>query len=98
MTANREDAATEIERTLGEIWCRVLSLAQVERTDEFFGLGGDSLKAMRMLATVSEAFSVEVPVEALVSSPTLADLAVCVTGLVAEAELNRASAREYGEL
>lgn len=89
---------SEIERVLGEIWRRVLDVAAVERTDEFFGLGGDSLRAMRMLSAASEAFAVELPVEVLASSPTLAALAAQVGELVAEAEQRGAPAREHGEL
>src|SRR5262249_37595458 len=44
---NSEDTEpeTEAERTLAAIWCAVLGVDRVNRHDNFFALGGHSLKA-----------------------------------------------------
>ncbi|MEE8523391.1 MAG: amino acid adenylation domain-containing protein [Thermoanaerobaculia bacterium] len=66
--------ATEVEKMLAEIWRQVLGLDRVGITDSFFDLGGHSLLAVKVLARVQETFRVELPMRALLESPTLAGL------------------------
>ncbi|WP_051819635.1 non-ribosomal peptide synthetase [Streptomyces sp. NRRL S-920] len=40
------------EARLGAAWQEVLGVASVRRDDDFFGLGGDSMKAMRTMALI----------------------------------------------
>ncbi|MEX2334835.1 MAG: condensation domain-containing protein, partial [Pseudohongiella sp.] len=41
--------ATDAERVLAQIWCRVLGVTRAGRHDDFFALGGDSIKALEVL-------------------------------------------------
>jgi amino acid adenylation domain-containing protein len=66
---------TRVEKMLAEIWASVLGLEQVGVGDHFFEAGGHSLLAMRVLARVQQAFSVELPLRQLFETPRLADLA-----------------------
>ncbi|MGN7765836.1 non-ribosomal peptide synthetase, partial [Paenibacillus sp. 22594] len=45
----------EIEEQLAAIWCEVLGAKQVGRTDSFFELGGDSIKAIRIVSKLRSA-------------------------------------------
>ena len=45
----------EVERQLTEIWFDLLDLKQVSMTDNFFAIGGDSIKAIQFLARAKEA-------------------------------------------
>ncbi|TGV30499.1 amino acid adenylation domain-containing protein, partial [Mesorhizobium sp. M00.F.Ca.ET.186.01.1.1] len=65
----------EIEAKLAEIWQQVLGISQVGIHDDFFDLGGHSLKAMTVVFQVSKALEVELPVKALFEHPTVAELA-----------------------
>src|ERR1700749_3449330 len=56
-------AHTEIESTLLQIWSEVLNTDQVGVQDDFLGLGGDSLAAMRCMNRIIAALGVEVPLE-----------------------------------
>jgi thioesterase domain-containing protein/acyl carrier protein len=47
-----------------------LARADVTLDDDFFGLGGDSLAAMRLLSRVNERFGVELPPDAMFRWPT----------------------------
>ena len=49
------------EKTLSDIWGNVLGLEKVGVMDNFFTLGGDSLKAMQMTYRIHKEFNVEVP-------------------------------------
>jgi len=73
----REAAAprTPIEELLTAVWSEVLGTDRIGPEDDFFALGGHSLRVTQVLARVREAFGVELPVRSLFESPTLAGLA-----------------------
>ncbi|HWN41106.1 MAG TPA: AMP-binding protein, partial [Thermoanaerobaculia bacterium] len=64
-----------IEELLAAIWSEVLGTDRIGPSDDFFGLGGHSLKVTQVLARVRDAFGVELPVRSLFESPTLSGLA-----------------------
>ena len=67
----------EVERRLLQIW-RGLFGQEPGVEDSFFDLGGDSLLATRLAVQVRRAFAVELPLQAVYQSPTVAELAVAV--------------------
>ncbi|WP_447980424.1 amino acid adenylation domain-containing protein [Candidatus Nitrospira bockiana] len=67
--------ATAVEQRLADIWADVLGRERVGRHEHFLALGGDSLRATQVAARVRQAFHVELPVERLFESPTVAELA-----------------------
>ncbi len=64
-----------IEKELGAIWCDVLGVARVGRHDHFLDLGGDSIKAVRIINKVRHQFHAPLPLTALFRAPTIAELA-----------------------
>ncbi len=56
-------AHTETETTLVQIWSEVLSTKEIGIYDDFLGLGGDSLAAMRCINRIIATFGVEVPLD-----------------------------------
>lgn len=73
--AVEDDAETEVERSLKEIFRRVLAVTQLTRHDSFFDLGGDSLIAAQLMALVAKAFSIDVSATTIYEAPTVAALA-----------------------
>jgi acyl carrier protein len=67
--------ATELERTLAEIWAQVLRVDQVGMQDNFFDLGGHSLFATQVVVRVQTALSIDMPLKLLFEHPTLSQLA-----------------------
>jgi len=63
---------TPLEELMAEIWMEVLSAGRVGIHDNFWDLGGHSLLATKVLARVNDAFGVELPLQALFRSPTIA--------------------------
>ncbi|HEX8695142.1 MAG TPA: non-ribosomal peptide synthase/polyketide synthase, partial [Longimicrobium sp.] len=69
---------TPVEEVLAAIWCEVLRLERVGAEDDFFAVGGHSLRATQVAARVRDVFAIELPLRALFEAPVLADLAARV--------------------
>jgi acyl-CoA synthetase (AMP-forming)/AMP-acid ligase II/acyl carrier protein len=61
-----------VEMVLARIWADVLHLEQVGVDDNFFALGGDSLRATQVVGRVRTALRVELPVSQVFREPTVA--------------------------
>ena len=72
-------ATTPVEEQLAKIWAEVLSLDQVGIHDNFFDLGGHSLAATRVISQVLKQFQMEVSLQSLFQSPTVAEMAAVIT-------------------
>ncbi|MBV9386823.1 MAG: amino acid adenylation domain-containing protein [Chroococcidiopsidaceae cyanobacterium CP_BM_ER_R8_30] len=66
---------SQVEQTLTEIWCDVLSLKQISIDDNFFELGGHSLLATRLVSRIRDTFEIELPLRSLFETPTIDKLA-----------------------
>lgn len=72
--------SNETEQKIAEIWQDVLGIAKVDRTDNFFDLGGDSLRLMRVRNQLQRAFAKEVAIVDMFRCTTVESLARHVTG------------------
>jgi oxalate---CoA ligase len=77
-------AATTVEQ--------VLQLQRVGRNDNFFALGGDSIRAMQVVTRLIKALGVEIPPTALFRRPTPALLATELARLQEEQEIESLAA------
>jgi amino acid adenylation domain-containing protein len=80
-----EAPQTPREERLAAIFASLLEAERVGRGDDFFALGGHSLRAVQLVQRVREAFEVEVPLKRVFQSPTPAALARVVDELLATA-------------
>ena len=64
-----------MEATLTEIWQEVLGLKQIGVKDNFFDLGGNSLKAMNLVANLSKGINVNTMLRDVFSYPTIEQMA-----------------------
>ncbi|AGL19084.1 non-ribosomal peptide synthetase [Actinoplanes sp. N902-109] len=67
-----------VEQTLADIWCRVLGVDRVGREDNFFDLGGDSIRSIQVLGAAREA-GISFTLQDLFRHPTVAQLAPATT-------------------
>lgn len=75
---------TEVERRVAEMWGEVLGVKGVGREANFFDLGGHSLLATQVIARVRERLQIEVPLQRLFDSPTVAEFAGTIEAAAAK--------------
>ncbi|WP_158852434.1 type I polyketide synthase [Saccharothrix deserti] len=68
----------ELERRIAALWADLLGVSEVDRSDEFFALGGDSLLAVRMLGRLAREHGSSAQPRAFLAAPTPAGLAAAV--------------------
>jgi amino acid adenylation domain-containing protein len=68
------------ERRLVQIWESLLNCQPIGVEDSFFEIGGDSLTAIDLMLTIEKEFQCQLPITALIQSPTVAALARLVRG------------------
>ncbi|HKN51283.1 MAG TPA: amino acid adenylation domain-containing protein, partial [Amycolatopsis sp.] len=73
---------TATEQTLAEIWAEVLDADRVGTEDNFFMLGGDSLRSLAIAAKASAAFGVRLTPADVLTARTVAGLAGTVEELI----------------
>jgi hypothetical protein len=73
--ADYDAPRTKLEKLLAQLWREILFVERVGRNDKFFEIGGDSLKAARLLNRLQEELREVVYVVALFDAPTVAELA-----------------------
>lgn len=103
--AEFDDAAAErdiiaprnsIETKLVEIWRSQMDLEEVSVTDDFFDIGGDSLKAVKLVQAINRGFDVDLPVQVLFEDSSIEALAHRLKDSSAAASLSRAVALKKG--
>ncbi|MEU5979697.1 amino acid adenylation domain-containing protein [Streptomyces sp. NPDC047315] len=77
-TAPADPPRTATERAVAAIWATVLDRSDVDRTADFFAIGGHSLIAAHVLAAVRDRLGVTVPMRTLFTAPTLTAFAAAV--------------------
>jgi amino acid adenylation domain-containing protein len=72
---------TPLESLLADIWKEVLGVEQVSVHDDFFTLGGHSLRAAQVVARVEDALNIELPLRSMFENGTIDRLADYITRL-----------------
>jgi amino acid adenylation domain-containing protein len=71
-------ASTAMDDRMAALWSTVLRCGAVDRDDNFFALGGQSLLGIDLLARVSQEFQIDLPFHVLYDAPTVGELAARV--------------------
>lgn len=71
---------TETEAALAAIWQRILGVERVGANDNFFDLGGHSIKAIRISSSIAKELGREIPLSLIFRNPVLASLASALAG------------------
>ncbi|MEZ4691265.1 MAG: non-ribosomal peptide synthetase, partial [Ignavibacteria bacterium] len=74
ISAHYQEAESEIEIRLTELWKEILKIEKIGINDNFFELGGHSLLATRAVSAIRKQFSVNIPIKSLFEFTSIADL------------------------
>lgn len=91
--APAEQPSTPTEEVLAKIWEETLAAAVVGRADDFFALGGDSLRALRVSAAIVEGFGLAVLPDFVFLHPLLSEMASAIDRQRAAESVGVAAAR-----
>lgn len=65
----------EFEEKLALIWQDILGIKKIGRNDNFFMLGGHSLKATSLVARIHKEFNIDMPLKEIFKAPIIAEIA-----------------------
>ncbi|HLP46713.1 MAG TPA: condensation domain-containing protein, partial [Candidatus Kapabacteria bacterium] len=82
---------TYMEKSLTQIWQHLTGFDQIGIDDNFFDLGGDSLKAITLIARIHKELNVKVSLPELFQTPTIKILAEMIEKLAPLAQSNYAA-------
>ncbi|WP_344973976.1 non-ribosomal peptide synthetase, partial [Salinactinospora qingdaonensis] len=72
------------EEVVAEIWAKTLNLERVGRHDNFFDIGGDSLKSVQVVREIKDTLDIAVPTRALFDHQTVRSYATAVEAALAD--------------
>jgi amino acid adenylation domain-containing protein len=75
-----------VQEVLKGAWEQVLGVTGVGARDNFFALGGHSLKAARLVSRLRAAFRIDLPLRAVFEKPTIAEQAETVETMLRDGE------------
>jgi len=76
-----------IERALVDIWSDILKVRRISIDNNFFNLGGHSLKATQVTARIKQIFKIECPVRAIFEHSDIESLALFINNQLSVAKL-----------
>ena len=75
LSANYAAPRNEVEQQLTTIWQNILKKEKIGIYDNFFHLGGHSLRAIRLISLIKQSLSVEIKLSEIFAQPTISALA-----------------------
>lgn len=90
-----EPPASEIEQKLSDIWTSFFKMDKIGVNDNFFDLGGDSLKGMTVSKRIQKTFNVELDLNEFYNKPTIAELAKEIELALKLAKMQETKAEGY---
>ncbi|MBX8603063.1 non-ribosomal peptide synthetase [Pseudomonas cichorii] len=89
-------AGSDLQAQVAKVWCEHLQVEEVAADDHFFLLGGNSIIATQVVASLRDALGIELNLRLLFEAPTLAALVAQIEVLQREGQTQDAIARLPG--
>jgi len=87
-----------IEEVMAEIWAEILEVEKVGIENDFFVLGGHSLKAIQLISKIRQTLEIEISVRQLFNNSTISQLVKVMSELVGDEELLNKIAVTFQEI
>lgn len=71
--------STDLEKKIAHIWSEILDIGQIGINDNFFGLGGHSLYAVRIVSKIRKELGKSITLSDLLKSPTIKQLSSIIS-------------------
>jgi acyl carrier protein len=99
MARDFEAPKSRVEEIIADIWQRVLGVEQVGINENFFDIGGDSLKAVQVISQLRKALDTEITIISLFEKTTISAMAAMLKAKGSQEAWNQksASSRKRGE-
>ncbi|MGG4266741.1 amino acid adenylation domain-containing protein [Peribacillus simplex] len=79
LSENRKSVLhTETERELSNIWKDILELKQVDGEDNFFHIGGHSIRAVKVVNRIRDRYKITMALQQIFITPVLSELAAAI--------------------
>jgi amino acid adenylation domain-containing protein len=75
-------ARNETEEKLVEIWQEILAKDQIGVRDDFFKLGGHSIKVVQLISRINSTFLVRIDIQSIFNDPTIENIAEQIAFIV----------------
>jgi acyl transferase domain-containing protein len=76
---------SELERAVAAVWEELFGIQHVGAADNFFEMGGNSLLAIQLVSRLRKELQIELPLNTLFESPTVAGLATAIESIQSRA-------------
>lgn len=97
-TQNYLPPRNAIEEVMTEIWAEILEVEKVGIEDDFFMLGGHSLKAIQLISKIRQTLEIEISVRQLFTNPKISQLVTVMGEIVGGEELLNEIALTFQEI
>ncbi|WP_428742645.1 amino acid adenylation domain-containing protein [Tenacibaculum sp.] len=84
-----EPARNEIEDKLTNIWKEILQKERIGIYDNFFDIGGQSIKATQLINKINESFSVKIKIKRIFEDPTISGISEHMKFMLQQKELQK---------
>lgn len=84
--SSKVDDYVSLESTLRQLWQELLAHQAIGKQDSFFELGGDSIRAMELVARVEQRWSTRISIADFVADPTISYLIRRISGSLVRGE------------
>lgn len=75
------ESCDDLTSLMASIWSEVMGVTEIGLDDDFFSVGGHSLLAIRLIASIEERFSVQIPISAIFTAPTIRQMSAVIKNL-----------------
>jgi amino acid adenylation domain-containing protein len=88
----------ELEQKLAAIWEEVLGIDKIGITDNFFSIGGNSIKAVTIRNRIKNYFEVNIQIDTFFNEPTIQNIAEIISVLSSQTNYDSDSQEDIEEL
>lgn len=93
----KDGELSELEEMLAKIWAKNLGLKEINLYDDFYGLGGDSILAIKIVNEIKAVSGNRIDINELFEHPTISELAALAgQSIAAEPKSENQVQTEYG--